>query len=51
MENAKLNEFDKVERFDVCRVMRPDLTWEEYEVMWDEFQSEKSQAGQRLSVN
>jgi len=29
-----LNELDKTEWFDVCRKLRPDLTWDEYEIMW-----------------
>lgn len=27
----------KYEWWDVCRSLRPDLTWQEFERMWDEF--------------
>ncbi len=29
--------FDKVEWWDMCRRVKPHLTWEEYEELWDEF--------------
>lgn len=28
--------FDKFEWWDVCRQVKPDLTWEEFEKLWDE---------------
>lgn len=40
---AKLNEFDKAEWFDVARKLKPDLTPEEYDLMWDDFQRAKAE--------
>lgn len=42
MSDARLDEFDKDEWWDVCRRLRPDLTREEYDAMWDEFQQAKA---------
>ena len=38
---GKLLELDKIEWFDVARRLRPELTEEQYNAMWDEFQSAK----------
>jgi hypothetical protein len=32
-----LQEYDREEFWDVCRRLRPDITREQYELMWDEF--------------
>jgi len=37
----RLNEFTKEEWFDVCRRLRPHLTWGEFEAMWAEFVAAK----------
>lgn len=37
MEDVRLNEFDADEWFDVARAFRPELSREEFDVMWDEF--------------
>lgn len=43
MENyARLDEFDKAEMFDIARVFKPDVTWEEFSETWDRFQQEKA---------
>ena len=36
--NVRLDEYDKQDWFDVCKQLRPGLTWEEYGPLWDEFQ-------------
>lgn len=38
---SRLNELDKTEWFDVLRQLQPDLTWGEYELLWNAFQEEK----------
>lgn len=42
-DDAKLNEFDKNEWWDVCRVMNPVITREEYEVLWAGFVALKAE--------
>jgi len=37
MDDARLYEFDQDEWWDVCRSLRPELTRDEYEIMWDDF--------------
>ena len=29
--------FDKIEWYDICRKLRPGLTWDDYEVIWQDF--------------
>lgn len=41
--DTKLNELDKEEWWDVARRVRPDLTREEYEAMWDGYHAEKTE--------
>lgn len=41
MTSGALNELDKEEWWDVARRVRPDITREEYDRMWEEFQVEK----------
>lgn len=41
-DDVKLNEFTKEEWRDVARIVRPDLTDEEYNTMWDDFIQEKA---------
>jgi hypothetical protein len=31
----------KIEWWDVCRIVRPDLTWEEFEDLWEGFEQYK----------
>ena len=40
-ESDRLDEFDKVEWWDVCRKLKPKLTWEEYEVLWVKMLTER----------
>lgn len=42
-EDTRLNEFDKEEWWDVCRRARPDITREQYDQMWNEFQAMKAE--------
>lgn len=32
-----LNEYDKLEWWDICKSIKPELTWEEYEEMYKRF--------------
>lgn len=41
-EDARLDELDKQEWRDVAKKVRPDLTDEEFEKMWEEFHREKA---------
>lgn len=41
----KLNEFTKTEWYDVAKHLVPDLTPEEYDIMWDEFVEMKRMKG------
>jgi hypothetical protein len=34
-------QLDKIEWWDVCRAVRPGLTWEEFEELWDGFERYK----------
>jgi len=36
-EPTRLNEFDKTEWWDVCRRLRPDWSYEQFERAWQEF--------------
>ncbi|WP_162600832.1 hypothetical protein [Paraburkholderia sp. C35] len=40
-EQARLNEYDANEWFDVVRSFRPDMTREQFDVMWADFQEQK----------
>lgn len=42
-DDARLDEFDAVEWFDVCRRLQPDLTQERFDELWNEFQAEKAE--------
>lgn len=46
-DDARLDEFDKVEWYDVARRCKPGLTWEEYEAMWEEFCAAKADYDRR----
>jgi seryl-tRNA synthetase len=50
-DDAKLHEFDKVEWFDICKHIKPELTWEEYEPIWDTFQADKSARKRQQELN
>lgn len=41
--SAYLNEFDKTEWFDMMRKLRPDVTREEFDKVWSEFQTDKAE--------
>jgi hypothetical protein len=34
---VSLDEYDQLEWWDVARRINPDLTWEQFELDWDEF--------------
>ncbi len=36
-DEIKLNELDKLEWFDVCKKLVPELTDEDYDNMWNDF--------------
>jgi hypothetical protein len=44
---ARLDEYDAVEWFDVCRRLKPDLTQERFNELWTEFQADKAARLQR----
>jgi hypothetical protein len=44
-DDVRLNEFGKAEWFDIARKLKPNLTEDEYNLMWDEFQQAKRQRG------
>lgn len=39
---TRLDELDRIEWWDVCRKVRPDLTEDEFEAQWAEFQRAKA---------
>lgn len=47
----RLHEFTKEEWWDVARSFMPELTWEEFEIMWTDFceQKLKREASRSLS--
>lgn len=49
--DAKLYEFDKIEWFDVCKKLKPGLTFEEYEQTWNAFQEDKECHTRQTSLN
>lgn len=49
--NERLDEFDKVEWFDVARKFRPELTWEEFEAMWRDFVEMKQEHERQQKLN
>lgn len=40
-DDVKLNEFDREEWWDFCRLLNPSMTREEFIERWDDFQEEK----------
>lgn len=48
---TRLDQFDKVEWFDLCRKMKPGLTEAEYDVMWERFQAAKAEHEARKRLN
>lgn len=40
-DEVLVNELDKTEWFDVARYLKPEMTWEEFTVLWDDFQEMK----------
>lgn len=51
MSEARINEFDREEWWDVARRVRPDLAREDYDRMWDEFQQEKAERQRRQALH
>lgn len=43
MSDARLNLLDKIEMFDIGRIFNTNLTWEQHEQDWREFQIVKSE--------
>ena len=41
MTDVRLNEYDKEEFWDICRIVNPSITREWYDKFWDEFQDAK----------
>jgi hypothetical protein len=41
-EEVRLNEFSKVEVWDLARQTRPDLSFEEFEVIWEQHMAWKA---------
>jgi hypothetical protein len=50
LDNSKLNEYDKQEWFDICKHIKPELTWEEFGPMWEEFQLRKAEHIKKASL-
>lgn len=48
---ARLDEFNKEEWWDVCRKVRPDITREEYEAMWEENTQHKEERERRAKLH
>jgi hypothetical protein len=48
-EEARLNEFSAVEWYDVARVFRPELSWDEFMTDWEEFQLLKAEHARKAS--
>lgn len=49
--DVRLDEFDKIEWWDVARRLKPELTWDEYEAMWAENQARKAERQRLQSLN
>lgn len=47
---TRLDEFDKVEWFDIARKLKPGLTEKEYNEMWDEFQQLKADYQRKMKL-
>ena len=43
-QTIPLHFYSKEEWWDVCRKVKPELTWAQYEVLWSEFQQRKEAA-------
>lgn len=50
MSDARLDELDKEEWWDVCRRMRPDMTREQYDADWKEFIAMKAEHQRQRSL-
>lgn len=50
-ELEPLNLLDRDEFWDVCKSVRPDITREQFETDWDEFQDLKAQRAARMELN
>lgn len=44
VEGTRLDEYTKDEWWDVARAVKPDLTREEYDAMWERFQADKARS-------
>lgn len=47
---ADLREYDKDEWWDVMRRAKPDITREEFDLYWDEFQSDKAERSRQRAM-
>lgn len=50
-KRARLDEFDKVEWFDICRKLKPDLAWDDYCAVWDEMQAHKAERARNRELH
>lgn len=50
-QNTRLDEYDKVEWYDVMRKVKPELTWDEYCVVWNDFVQFKTEHQRKTIVN
>lgn len=48
---TRLDEYTKDEWFDLARQLKPGLTRQEYDAMWDEFQAAKAEHVRLRSLN
>lgn len=46
---VRLGEYDREEWWDICRKLCPDMTREEYDVVWEEFIALKERMGNERS--
>jgi hypothetical protein len=43
VNDTRLDEYDQIEWWDVCRRLHPTMTWEQFEADWEEFQRLKNE--------
>lgn len=51
MSEPRLDQFDQDEWFDLCRSLRPGITREQFEEVWERFEVEKLQHLRERSQN
>lgn len=49
--SARLDEHDKTEWWDVARALKPGITEEEFNTMWEEFRQLKAQHARTQELN